>query len=66
MSGKKEFRHTKLGTFLLGNNNLNNPDKEIRMREFELRKRNFHRKLKPAMFSLLLAVVFFLLLKLTS
>ena len=44
MSGKKEFRQTKLGLFFLGNNNLSNPDKEIRMREYELQKRNFHRK----------------------
>tara|TARA_B100001564_G_C20066926_1_gene414442 strand:- start:180 stop:380 length:201 start_codon:yes stop_codon:yes gene_type:complete len=64
MSGKKEFRHTKLGLFFLGNNNLSNPDKEIRMREYELQKRNFHRKLKSLWFSLLLGVVYFLLLKL--
>lgn len=64
MSDKKEFRDTKLGTSLFRNNNLNNPDKEIRMREYELQKRNFHRKLKSVWFALLLGVVYFLLLEL--
>jgi len=64
MSDKKKFRHTELGTFLFGNNNLSNPDKEIRMREHELQKRYFHRRLKLLGVSLLLGVVYFLLLKL--
>ena len=61
MRNKKKFRHTDLGTFLFGNNNFSNPDKEIRMREYELQKRYFHRRLKLMGFSLLLGVVYFLL-----
>ena len=60
MSDKKKFRHTELGTFLFGNNNLSNTDKEIRMREYEEQKSVFHRKLKAVGIILILGVVYFL------
>ena len=66
MSEKKEFKTTKLGKFLLGNNNLNNTDKEVRLREYEEQKSIFHRKLKAVGIILLLGVVYFLILILTK
>ena len=66
MSDKKKFRHTELGTFLFGNNNLSNPNKEIRMREHERQKRYFHGRLKLLGLSLLLGVVYFLFLMLMN
>jgi len=63
---KKKFKTTKLGKFFLGNNNLNNTDKEVRLREYEEQKSIFHRKLKAVGIILLLGVVYFLILILTK
>lgn len=62
MIEKKEFKTTKLRKFLLGSNNLNNTDKEVRLREYEKQKSIFHRKLKAVGIILLLGVVYFLIL----
>ena len=66
MSEKKKIKTTKLGKFFLGNNNLNNTDKEVRLREYEEQKSVFHRKLKALGIILLLGVVYFLILILTK
>ena len=60
MSEKKKFKTTKLGKFFLGNNNLNNTDKEVRLREYEEQKSIFHRKLKSVGIILILGLVYFL------